>query len=211
MRLVASIACALAVGCGGAAAPLDGGGPGDGGGPTDGGGATDGGPGAPDATTIDGPPPSVDRALCDAINQYRADHGLAAVPVSPALTRVARFHVEDLTAHGTGAPGCNLHSWSTGDPRWTGCCYTPDHAQAQCMWIKPREISAYMSSGYEIAAGGGGAITPTQAVGLWDGSTGHREVVLNQGAWATHPWRAVGCAIETGYAVVWFGELADPG
>jgi len=160
-----------------------------------------------DARPIDaGPPLTVDRALCDAINAYRADHGLAPVPVSAALTQVARFHVVDLTAHGTGAAGCNLHSWSVGDPRWTGCCYTADHAQAQCMWRKPQEIAAYASSGYEIAAGGGGAITPSQAVSLWDGSSGHREVVLNAGQWASRTWRGMGCAIETGYAVVWFGE-----
>lgn len=200
MRTAIALVTGLVLGCGGDPAPLDAGG-------DDG----DAAVGGPDASGPDGPAPTVDRALCDAINQYRAEHGLAAVPVSPALTRVARFHVEDLTAHGTGAAGCNLHSWSVGDPRWTGCCYTADHAQAQCMWRKPQEISAYASSGFEIAAGGGGGITPTQAVGLWDGSTGHRDVVLNQGTWASHPWAAVGCAIETGYAVVWFGELADPG
>lgn len=201
MRILA-ITGALALSCTGTPTALDGGADDDGAPAGD-------GPGALDARP-DGPPPTVDRALCDAINQYRIDHGLAAVPVSSALTQVARFHVEDLTAHGTGAAGCNLHSWSVGDPRWTGCCYTADHAQAQCMWRKPQEISAYASSGYEIAAGGGGGITPAQAVSLWDGSPGHRDVVLNVGTWAGHPWRALGCAIETGYAVVWFGELADP-
>ena len=192
--------CVLAIGCSGEPSTIDGGGD-DGAAPDDG--------GAIDARVVDGPPPTVDRALCDAINQYRADRGLAPIAVSARLTQVARFHVEDLTAHGTGAAGCNLHSWSVGDPRWTSCCYTPDHAQAQCMWQKPAEISAYASSGYEIAAGGGGGITPAQAVGLWDGSSGHRDVVLNAGTWASRTWRGIGCAIETGYAVVWFGELAD--
>ena len=160
----------LAIGCSGEPSTIDGGGD-DGAAPDDG--------GAIDARVVDGPPPTVDRALCDAINQYRADRGLAPIAVSARLTQVARFHVEDLTAHGTGAAGCNLHSWSVGDPRWTGCCYTADHAQAQCMWRKPQEISAYASSGYEIAAGGGGGITPAQAVSLWDGSPGHRDVILN--------------------------------
>jgi hypothetical protein len=195
-----AIVGALVLGCSGDPAPLDGGGGGDGGG-SDGVPAIDGAPGP------DGPPPTIDRQLCDAINAYRADHGLAAVPVSAAMTQVARFHVEDLTAHGTGAAGCNLHSWSFGDPRWTGCCYTPDHAQAQCMWSKPQEISAYASPGYEIAAGGGGGITPAQAVALWDGSQPHQDVILNHDIWTGRTWRALGCAIETGYAVVWFGEL----
>ena len=35
---------------------------------------------------------------------------------------------------------CNTHSWSA-NARWSACCYTRDHAQARCMWDKPREIS----------------------------------------------------------------------
>lgn len=193
------LAWALVIGCSGTPSSDDGGDDG----------AVNGDGATIDARIVDGPPPTVDQALCDAINQYRVDHGLAAIAVSARLTQVARFHVEDLTAHGTGAAGCNLHSWSFGDPRWTGCCYTPDHAQAQCMWDKPQQISAYASPGYEIAAGGGGSITPAVAVSLWDGSTGHRDVILNAGTWAGRTWRGLGCAIETGYAVVWFGELAD--
>ena len=156
---------------------------------------------------VDGPLPAIDQALCDAINTYRVDRGLAPIAVGAGLGQVARLHVVDLVAHPPSG-ACNLHSWSTGDPRWTGCCYTADHAQAQCMWEKPREIAQYDSSGYEIAAGGGGSIQPAQAVALWDGSNPHREVILNQGIWAGRTWRAIGCAIENGYAVVWFGELA---
>ena len=159
MRYLA-IACVLIVGCDGGeppddmcrinahCTPLDGPPP------------IDAGAG-PDGSTPDGPPATADQALCDAINQYRAQNGLGAIPTSVGLGRVARFHVEDLEANQPAA-GCNLHSWSFDDPRWTGCCYTPDHAQAQCMWDKPREISSYSSAGYEISAGGGGGITPAQ-------------------------------------------------
>src|SRR5690349_3699262 len=80
---------------------------------------------------------TADAALCDAINQYRLFHGLPTVPVSPALMQVARDHVQDLSTHGTGGAGCNLHSW-TASSHWSGCCYTADNAQAACMWNKPR-------------------------------------------------------------------------
>lgn len=205
MRYLA-IACVLIVGCDGGeppddmcrinahCTPLDGPPP------------IDAGAG-PDGSTPDGPPATADQALCDAINQYRAQNGLGAIPTSAGLGRVARFHVEDLEANQPAA-GCNLHSWSFADPRWTGCCYTPDHAQAQCMWDKPREISSYSSAGYEISAGGGGGITPAQAISLWNGSPGHRDVILNAGTWANRTWRGIGCAIEGGHANVWFGELA---
>ena len=50
-------------------------------------------------------------------------------------------------------PECNLHSWSDKGP-WSACCYTPDHAQAQCMWDKPSELTNYPGNGYEISAAG---------------------------------------------------------
>jgi hypothetical protein len=171
-------------------------------------------PGSPDAAppTPDAapPPPSLDQQLCTAINNRRAMAGLPAIPLSSSVMLVGRYHVEDLTANGTGGGSCNLHSWSTGNPLWTGCCYTPDHAQAQCMWDKPAEIDNHASPGYEIAAFSSGSISPAQAVALWETSVPHRDVILNQGIWVNLTWNSLGCGIQGNYAVVWFTELADP-
>ena len=78
--------------------------------------------------------------LARQVNDYREDNGLATVPVTNSLTKVARTHVADLNTYhpdtatfGTG--DCNRHSWSShGD--WTAVCYTGS-AQASQMWNKP--------------------------------------------------------------------------
>ncbi|MEZ4449189.1 MAG: hypothetical protein R3B09_06890 [Nannocystaceae bacterium] len=148
--------------------------------------------------------------LVDLVNQYRGENGLPSIPASPSLCTVGQTHVHDLVDHSPHTePGCNLHSWSDAGP-WTPCCYTADHAQAMCMWMKPQELTVYPGFGYENAAGGGGTITPGQALDLWKGSSAHNEVILSQGIWADHPWKAVGAGLYQGYAVLWFGEQDDP-
>ncbi len=150
----------------------------------------------------------LDVALCDELNAHRTDLRLPAVPVSAALMTVARYHAEDLAANGTGGTSCNLHSWSSNDPHWTGCCYTADNEQAACMWNKPREIVSDAAPGVEIAARQGARIAPATAVAAWAASEHHRVVIANDGDFADATWRAMGCAIEAGYATAWFGELA---
>ncbi len=153
-------------------------------------------------------------ALCQVINDYRVGLGLPSVPRSVALMTVAQAHVDDLTAHPETVMGaCNLHSWSDDGP-WTGCCYTPDHAEAQCMWSKPPEITAgwganaYTAPGYEISASG--VTSAEQSLTLWQGSPGHHDVIINAGIWEPKsPWPAIGCAMTNGYAVVWFGDATD--
>ena len=148
-----------------------------------------------------------DMELAELINDYRESQGLPRVPVSVSLSVVARTHVADLSAEAPNQGTCNLHSWSdAGD--WTACCYTPDHAQAQCMWDKPRELSAYPGNGYEISVGG--VRSAAAALAAWQSSSGHHEVILNQGIW-TEPWGAMGVALTPGeYGHVWFGRESDP-
>lgn len=150
-------------------------------------------------------------ALVDLVNAYRAEKGLPAVPASPSLCIVGQTHVQDLAdnAPHTQPGGCNLHSWSNAGA-WTPCCYTPDHAQAMCMWIKPQELTEYPGYGYENAAQAGGMITPEMALAGWQGSPAHNDVILNQGIWASHPWGAAGAGLHQGFAVLWFGEEPDP-
>lgn len=143
--------------------------------------------------------------LADLINQYRAENGLPAVPVSRSLTQVAEAHVKD--SHNPRESQCNLHSWSPNGP-WTACCYTADHAQAQCMWNKPREIAQFQGNGYEISAWGT-TLNPEQALSLWKGSPGHNDVILNKNTWAGMKWQSMGVAIDGEYAHVWFSDAAD--
>jgi uncharacterized protein YkwD len=148
-------------------------------------------------------------ALIDLVNAYRGDNGLPAIPASTSLCTVATAHVHDLADNMPHVQpgGCNLHSWSD-QGAWSPCCYTPDHAQAMCMWVKPSELTSYAGYGYENAAAGVGS--PEQALSLWQSSPGHNEVILNQGIWADLPWGALGADIHQGFAVLWFGAEADP-
>jgi len=148
--------------------------------------------------------------LSDVINQYRIEQGLSAIPVSVSLTMVAEAHVADLENNNpTGS--CNLHSWSN-QGNWSACCYTSDHAQAQCMWDKPREISGglYQGNGYEISAQNSGKMTSQGALEQWKGSTPHHNVILNRDIWFDNNWQAIGAAVSKHFAVVWFGTEFDP-
>ncbi len=136
--------------------------------------------------------------------EYRKEKGLPLIPVSKSLTIVAQTHVRDLQENFTRESGCNMHSWSN-KGKWTACCYTPDHAQAECMWRKPQELTTYAGNGYEIAHGGQNYIaTAEKAISGWKNSVGHNAVMINEGIWKDK-WNAVGIGIYGGYAVVWFG------
>lgn len=148
--------------------------------------------------------------LIELLNDYRAENGLGPIPASSSLCTVGDLHAQDLAGEAPHTVAdCNLHSWSDAGA-WSGCCYTPDHAAAQCMWDKPRELTDYPGNGYENAAGGGGSLGPAEALELWKGSPGHNAVMLNEGTWANLTWNAVGVGISGGYAVLWFGEESDP-
>lgn len=149
-------------------------------------------------------------SLADVVNHYRVEQGLPEIPVSAALTMVAEAHVADLERNRPRGR-CNLHSWST-QGNWTSCCYTSDHAQAQCMWDKPSEVTdgLYQGNGYELAAWDSGGITSKSALSQWTGSLGHQNVILNRGTWNDNRWQAIGAAVSANYAVVWFGTEFDP-
>lgn len=147
--------------------------------------------------------------LTDLIFDYRAENGLTAIPLSPTLSRIARLHVADLERHPPRGR-CNTHSWSA-NGAWTPCCYTRDHAQARCMWDKPREISrgAYTAEGFEIVCHNADGMTAQAAMACWRRSRQHHDVLLNRGLWRDRPWRAMGVAVSAHYAVVWLGEAPE--
>ncbi len=152
---------------------------------------------------------AADNSLSATINQYRIEQGLPPIPVSAALSKVARAHVLDLEQHHFSGE-CNLHSWSNqGD--WSACCYTDDHARAQCMWDKPREISGglFTGNGFEIAAQYSGVMTTTGALAQWQDSPGHHNVILNKDVWKDLKWQSIGAAVSAHHAVVWFSPESD--
>jgi len=146
--------------------------------------------------------------LYQLVMAYRASKGLASIPISRSLTFVAQLHVWDLNAYNPDIGKCNMHSWTV-NPLWGGCCYTRDHAKAQCMWDKPRELTNYQGNGYEIAYGMIGTQADAQgALDGWKGSSGHNDVMINAGIWADE-WKAIGIGLANGYAVIWFGNDED--
>ncbi len=146
--------------------------------------------------------------LVEAINTYRRGKGLPTLQATKSLSYVAKTHAADLADNRPASGMCNMHSWSNAGP-WSSCCYTSDHAKAQCMWKKPQELSDYKGSGFEISAGGSGGIDSATALRVWQGSSGHNAVMVNQGMWS-RAWNAFGVGIKGGYAVAWFGNEADP-
>jgi len=156
--------------------------------------------------------------LAKLVNEYRRSVGLPDVPLSRSLTMVAQYHVKDLQINkpnsGTDPRGeeCNMHSWSN-KGIWTPVCYTKDHEYAEGMWNKPREITGkvYTGNGYENAAWASpGPISADRALNLWKNSPGHNNVIVEKDIWAGSKWPAMGVGIYENYAVLWFGDAADP-
>lgn len=151
--------------------------------------------------------------LVQAVNAYRVQNGKAALPASYWLSTTGQWHGWDLQANAPVVGNCNLHSWSNAMPNlWQPVCYTPDHLQAAQMWGKPRQISlnVYSGNGYENAAVAGGPMTASVALAAWQQSPAHRDVILQQGIWAGIGFQGMGVGIVGNYAVLWFGDRADP-
>lgn len=152
-------------------------------------------------------------ALVQLVNDYRVQNGKPALPASRWLVTTGQWHVWDRIANPSAVGGvCNPHSWSGARPDlWQAVCYTVDHAQATQMWAKPRQISlgAYTGNGFENSADSGAPMTAAQALSQWQGSPGHRDVILNQGSWAGISFGGLGVGILGNYAVLWFGDRVD--
>lgn len=147
--------------------------------------------------------------LIEAVYDLRAENGLNAIPLSPTLARVARMHATDLERYPRNGR-CNLHSWSP-NGAWSPCCYTADHAQARCMWDKPREIGrgAYRGDGFEIVCWHSERMTVDIAMRCWRDSRPHQNVLLNRREWRDIEWRSLGVAMSAHYAVLWVGQVSE--
>ena len=141
---------------------------------------------------------------------YRESKGLPPIKLSAKLTLVAQTHARDLANNYEFKPGskCNPHSWSSRG-KWSSCCYTSDHAQAECMWNKPQEIAGYPSPGYEIAYYSSAGASANEGLEGWKKSPSHNPLIINEGIWNKVSWNAVGIGFYEQYGIVWFGELED--
>ena len=144
------------------------------------------------------------------INDYRKSKKLGPIPYSAKLSKVAQTHVRDLMANYDyeNRGDCNPHSWSA-KGKWTSCCYTADHKQAQCMWDKPKEIADYDGAGYEIAYWSSDDADAVEGLEGWKKSAGHNPLLINSDSWSKLEWKGIGIGIYESYAVVWFGETED--
>jgi uncharacterized protein YkwD len=151
-----------------------------------------------------------EQLLYDMIMEYRKSKGLKPIPLSARLSQVAQIHARDLVENYSFAPDnpCNPHSWSS-KGKWSPCCYTSDHKQAQCMWDKPREINGYAAPGYEIAYYSSKGASAEEGLSGWKKSPSHNPLIINSGMWKKIEWRAIGIGIYGEYGIVWFGEHAD--
>jgi hypothetical protein len=164
---------------------------------------------SPALTEVEGCLSGNEQELLSRIHKYRQENGLPRLPAAKSLTKVARVHVRDLASNEPHREGrrCNAHSWSD-QGNWTPCCYTPDHAKAECMWKKPSELTSYEELGFEIASRGysSDGHAAEGALPSWKSSPGHNAVIINKGQWTTTQWKAIGVGIYGGHAVAWFGR-----
>lgn len=157
---------------------------------------------------------ATEKEIFTLINAHRQQHGLPALQPSVNLAFVARKHAIDVVENNPDVNGGNLHSWSN-KGNWKPVVYTSDHSQAQLMWSKPSEMTNYKFNGFEISYSYSQSsrktmtITASQAVNGWKASPGHNSVMIQSGAFANTPMKAMGAGVYKGYACVWFGQQAD--
>ena len=146
--------------------------------------------------------------------EYRKSKNLPEIPLSPSLSYVAQQHAIDLVQNDPTDNNCNAHSWSK-KGKWKSCCYSKDHKNAKCMWLKPQEMTDYTGYGYEIVTrylnnkDPNIKIKPKEALDSWKGSYYHNIVIVNARSWKSLEWKAIGVGMYKGAAAVWFGEVED--
>ena len=146
--------------------------------------------------------------LYNMINDMRRQSKLQPIPFSADLSIVAHTHIDDLIKWKPQENGCSLHSWSK-SKKWTSCCNSKDPAGIQCMMSKPREITGYPGNGYELIYWGEEKATPADASALWQQVEASSDMILSKGKWNGFQWKALGVALNAGYAVLWLGDKAE--
>ncbi len=112
-------------------------------------------------------PSESERAMLDLVNDYRQDHGLRPVTLSPKLNGAARFHSAWMADNRCFAHRC------AGEPSLTDRMEDADYS-----W--------YRGVGENIAAGSGSA---ARVFRMWQGSPSHNRNMLDPS------WRSVGVSL----------------
>lgn len=146
--------------------------------------------------------------LYNLVNEYRRAMKLSDIPLSKSLCFVAKTHLNDLIQHKPDTGSCNMHSWSN-KGEWKACCFQKDKNGKQCMKSKPKEITKYPGSAYEIVYWESKEATHDIAFKQWRETAASQSVIINSKEWDEFSWNAIGVGISGGYAAVWFGEDLD--
>ena len=77
------------------------------------------------------------------------------------------------------------------------------------MWEKPKELTGYKGTGFEISSRAYAGASPDVHLAGWKSSKAHNDVMLNLNQWRAIAWLAVGVGVYREYAVIWFGEIRD--
>lgn len=143
------------------------------------------------------------------INEWRTAKGLDPLILSKSLSYVAQLHVKDLQMNEPYGYDCNHHSWSD-KGNWTPFCYPKDQSRKKSVWNKPKELTRYPSTAYEVVYYENSAAFSDQIIENWKTTTQSANLILSEGLWHKNKWKVVGVAIFKGFASAWFGEATDP-
>jgi len=146
--------------------------------------------------------------LYSLINEYRKAFKLPEIPLSKSLSFVASQHVTDLLQNNADTGNCNYHSWS-GKGKWIPCCYDIHNPDPDCINGKPAELTKYSGTAHEIIFWESIGATAQTAFDLWKETQVSKVVILNLDKWEEDEWNALGVAIKSEYASVWFGKEPD--
>ena len=146
--------------------------------------------------------------LFNMINDFRRSNKLPVIPLSRSLCFVATLRIDDLRSANAAENDCGVHSWSD-KGNWKSCCYSKDPARIACMSNKPKELTGYQGSGYEVVYWSEETAIPIAAMELWRSTPISESVFLNQDKWQARQWKAMGVALNDGYAIVWLGDKPD--
>ena len=146
--------------------------------------------------------------LFDLINSYRKSVGLIEIPLSKSLCYVAKKHATDLHINKPDTSTCNFHSWSN-KGNWTACCFEKEIKDKTCMLDKPKELTKYPGTAYEIIYWENKSASAEKAYNQWIETSAARSVISNYKEWENYTWNAMGVGIYAGFAMLWLGEAVD--
>lgn len=149
-----------------------------------------------------------EQKLAKLINDFRKENKKNSLPLSKALTIVAKTHVADLQNNKPDTSICLTGSWSN-KGNWTPCCYNKYIVKEDCMWDKPKELTKYPFRGYELSYFEEGIIQVDSLFQIWMTSQEAKDMLLTHGNFSAKKWETMGLAVGENYASLWFGQRTD--